>query len=72
MHDIVTGFWQPNSADLAAGLSTGFGATINVMNGGIECGRKTDQAANRVSYYQSFMSYLGVSTSGETLGCDKQ
>ena len=44
MHDIVTGFWQPNSADSAAGLTTGFGTTINVINGGLECGTSTTQA----------------------------
>ena len=38
MHDIVTGFWQPNEADLAAGFKLGFGATINVFKGSLECG----------------------------------
>ena len=33
MHDIVVGHWVPNSADLAAGIQKGFGATINVING---------------------------------------
>lgn len=38
MHDVVAGFWKPNSNDLAAGITSGFGATINIINGGVECG----------------------------------
>lgn len=38
MHDIVTEFWVPNDADLSVGINKGFGATTNVINGGVECG----------------------------------
>jgi hypothetical protein len=38
MHDIITGFWVPNAADTSAGFKSGFGATINVINGVQECG----------------------------------
>jgi len=38
MHDIVAGFWQPNSFDVANGFALGFGATINVFIGVEECG----------------------------------
>jgi len=34
MHDVVTGFWQPNAADTAAGIKGGFGTTINLIAGG--------------------------------------
>jgi hypothetical protein len=37
MHDIVAGFWTPNTADTAAGFKRGFGATINILNGLEEC-----------------------------------
>jgi len=33
MHDIVAGFWQPNSIDKENRLSLGFGATTNVLAG---------------------------------------
>jgi hypothetical protein len=71
MHDIVTGFWQPNSFD--AGLATGFGATINVINGDIECGTTAStqghaKATNRATYYKSFMTYFAFFTS-ENLDC---
>jgi len=41
MHDIITGFWQPNSVDTNYGFKPGFGATINVLNGDEECSRWT-------------------------------
>ena len=38
MHDIMTGFYMPNEIDLTSNFTAGFGATINVINGGLECG----------------------------------
>ena len=36
----------------------GFGATINIINGGLECnkpdGRESPQAKNRIAYYKKF------------------
>lgn len=37
MHDVIVGQWEPNSADEAAKIFPGLGASINVLNGGIEC-----------------------------------
>jgi len=54
MHEMVTGIWQPNSVDQAANILPGFGATINVINGGIECGKGTDQngSLNRIAFFK--------------------
>lgn len=38
MHDVMTGFFEPNEADLEGGMTATFGTTINIINGGIECG----------------------------------
>ena len=38
MHDVVTGFYEPNDDDLAAGIMGGFGTAINIINGQEECG----------------------------------
>lgn len=38
MHDIVTGLFTPNSVDTASGIKGGFGSTIQVINGAMECG----------------------------------
>jgi predicted chitinase len=46
--------------------SSGFGMTINVINGGIECGKATPtpQALNRIQLYQKYCGILGVDPGG--------
>lgn len=48
----------------------GFGMTINIINGGIECGQGqvTAQAQHRIQLYKEFVSQLGA-TPGENLFC---
>lgn len=50
--------------------TSGFGMTINIINGGIECGKGqvTPQAQHRIELYQQFAAKLGV-TPGENLSC---
>jgi len=76
MLHVIDGTWVPNSVDRANGIEPGFGATINIINGGLECntkdGRETKQALNRIEYYKQFAWYLYVDYSNETLGCAKQ
>lgn len=76
---VVDGTWQPNAVDAAAGISKGFGATTNIVNGGIECGASTDgvtekpQSANRIKYYKGVAEYLNVPIGAdEELGCAGQ
>jgi hypothetical protein len=45
MHDVVSGFFAPNEVDKQNGIKGGFGTTINVINGGIECGGGTNKKA---------------------------
>lgn len=61
MHDVVTGFWEPNSVDAGQGITSGFGTTINIINGGLECGKgyTTQQAQGRQTAYANFASYYG-------------
>ena len=65
MHDVATDFWVPNALDKASNFLSGFGATINVLNGAVECGHDDTRANNREAYYKAFMKYFGLSTSGE-------
>jgi predicted chitinase len=46
--------------------SSGFGMTINVINGGIECGQPTPtpQALDRIQLYQQYCGMLGVDPGG--------
>ena len=71
-HDIMTNNWQPNQKDLDAGRFPGFGAVINVINGGIECGTKTSADTRyRYNYYKYFCKYFGVDP-GTNLECATQ
>ena len=79
MLHVVDGTWVPNESDLSRGIRPGFGATINVINGGVECGKSTDgktekdQAANRIQYYKGVTEYLGYNIpSTDVLGCKNQ
>ena len=67
MFELIYGYWTPpatNSANTVDSKEPGpsFGASIMIINGGIECGgsKATAQAANRVKYYAGFMDYFGL------------
>lgn len=68
IHDVIIGKWKPSKADREAGRKPGFGLTIDIINGGLECGKVTPQAQNRVKYYKQFCKELRVST-GPNLSC---
>ncbi len=75
MLHVVDGTWQPNAVDTAAGIKPGFGATTNIINGGIECGQQVEkpQSLNRIAYYKQFAAALGVPIgANEELGCATQ
>lgn len=76
MLHVVDGTWQPNAKDLSLGIKPGFGATTNVINGGIECGQggaEKPQSANRIAYYRQHAAALGVPIpADEELGCANQ
>ena len=35
----MTGFYEPNDNDLAVNIEANFATTINIINGGLECGK---------------------------------
>ncbi|WP_298300648.1 chitinase [Hydrotalea sp.] len=71
-HAIMTGSWQPNAYDSSRNILPGFGAVVNIINGGIECGTgKPDGQYSRVGYYEYFCKYLKV-TPGEYSNCTAQ
>lgn len=72
-HDVMIGKWQPNDKDIAAGRAPGFGATVNIINGGIECGQEPalDKTKYRYQYYQYFCKYFKVDP-GKNIECSTQ
>jgi chitinase len=63
-HEVITGKWQPSQKDLAAKRRPGFGMTINIINGGVECKDNTpaarDARQERIGFYKHFAAALGV------------
>lgn len=70
-HAVMTGGWQPSAHDLSMGRIPGFGMTINIINGGLECSIATnDKVRDRVGFYQRFCQMLGVNM-GDVVYCDR-
>jgi basic endochitinase B len=68
-HDVMTGAYVPTAADTAANRLPGFGLTVHIINGGIECGMPTTPAVrDRLGFYQRYAQLLGVSQ-GDNLEC---
>ncbi len=72
-HDIMAGTWAPTADDIAKGRHPGFGATVNIINGGVECGSGRDQQRTtyRYAYYKYFCQFLNVAP-GEHIECTDQ
>jgi len=63
-HDAICGKWQPEAEDGRLGRKAGFGMTINIINGGIECKSQDPEIKasreDRISFYRHFSSLLQV------------
>jgi chitinase len=69
-HAVMTGLWQPSADDLAKGRAPGFGMTINIINGGLECGQPTNaKVEDRIGFYNRFTAMLAVAP-GPAIFCD--
>ena len=67
----MLGAWIPSEADRQGGRELGFGMTINIINGALECNQPTDdRVEDRVLYYQRYCEMLGVDP-GPALYCDQ-
>lgn len=64
-HDVVSGNWKPTADDIRLRRKPGFGMTINIINGGLECNTNTGEAKNqrqdRIGFYKQFAALLQVS-----------
>lgn len=69
-HAVMTGQWSPSADDMAKGRAPGFGMTVNIINGGLECGQPTNaKVEDRVGFYQRFTDMLAVDP-GPAIYCD--
>jgi chitodextrinase len=63
MLHVIDRTWQPSATELEAGIGYGFGTTINIINGGIECGaqnRDKGQPVNRISYWVGLSDHYQI------------
>tara|TARA_Y100000782_G_C10183618_1_gene265204 strand:+ start:1095 stop:2531 length:1437 start_codon:yes stop_codon:yes gene_type:complete len=63
MLHVIDRTWVPSQKELSAGIGYGFGTTINVINGGIECGeqnRTKGQPVNRIRYWEGLSNYYYI------------
>ena len=70
-HNVMIGKWQPNATDKAAGRTPGFGMTINIVNGSVECGKGENNPGmtDRIGYYKHFLQQLGASDPNCACSC---
>ncbi|MEZ8092849.1 chitinase [Photobacterium swingsii] len=63
MLHVIDRTWTPSQREIDAGIGYGFGTTINVINGGIECGEQNKdkgQPVNRIRYWEGLSSYYQI------------
>jgi hypothetical protein len=72
-HDVMTGKWQPNAVDKAKGRTPGFGMTINIVNGEVECNKGDNMYSmnDRIGFYQFFLKKLGITDANCACSCGK-
>ena len=70
-HDVMTGKWQPKADDKVKNRKPGFGMTINIINGAVECGQGENMFSmnDRVGFYQYFLKKLGVNDPNCACSC---
>ena len=71
-HDVKTGKWKPTAEDIKKGRLPGFGTTLNIINGGQECGKpEGERTKYRYGFYKYFCKYFKVAP-GENIECTDQ
>lgn len=72
-HEVIANDWSPNEQDKAHNYSSGFGLTINIINGGLECNRGLEQKEmqNRVAFYKYYLHFFKIKDNNEKCTCEK-
>ena len=72
-HDVMSGKWKPTQDDVNQGRLPGFGTTLNIINGGQECGKAIEgqRTKYRYDYYKYFCKFFNVSP-GPNVECSDQ
>ncbi|MDL2143084.1 chitinase [Flavobacterium tructae] len=71
-HAVMVGQWLPTQQDINEGRKPGFGATINIINGALECNKAdSDKTQSRRGFYQRYLTVLNTSDPNCECQCDK-
>ncbi|WP_318500289.1 chitinase [Photobacterium leiognathi] len=68
MLHVIDRTWKPSQRELDAGITYGFGTTINVINGGIECGEQNKdkgQPVNRIRYWEGLAEHYEIAIAAD-------
>lgn len=63
MLHVIDRTWKPSQREIDAGIGYGFGTTINIINGGIECGEQNKnkgQPVNRIRYWEGLAAHYNI------------
>lgn len=63
-HNVMVNKWLPNELDKTKNRVPGLGMTVNIINGGVECGQGAEkpQVQDRIGYYQRFTDIYKIGT----------
>ncbi|MDY8136977.1 glycoside hydrolase family 19 protein [Aquimarina sp. 2201CG5-10] len=63
-HAVMINQWTPNELDQTKNRIPGLGMTVNIINGGVECGQGTEKAQvlDRIGYYERFTDIYNIGT----------
>jgi len=63
-HEVMNSNWRPSAADSLLHWRAGFGMTINIINGGVECNSLDpsiqNESAERIGFYKWFAKILNI------------
>ncbi len=67
-HDVMVGNWIPTTYDQDRNRKPGFGMTVNIINGGIECGKGTEinKVLGRIGFYERYTGILNINNDLDT------
>ena len=63
-HNVMVGKWVPNDLDKTKNRVPGLGMTVNIINGGVECGqgKEKPQVLSRIGYYKRYTGIYNIGT----------
>ena len=73
MHDVMSGRFIPNQTDMDNNIFNKFSTTINIINGGLECGKGLgyDKVVKRGQYFLNWLDFFGLPAEDD-LDCGNQ